>query len=361
MKRVLMFGAYFYLLLAAWAQPSNAPVAGMGPMITFDTRNYAFGKVVQGDLIRHDFVVSNAGNQTLNITDVHPSCGCTTAGTWPHELAPGKSGLIPIQINTKNLSSAIKKTVTVTSNDRHSPTILQLSGEVVKSIDVTPAFAMFHLIMGTTNIDPAVIKISNRTEQPLKIKSATSDSAAFRVTEVKTLEEGKEYQISVAANPPFARGTNGTISVSTGWSNYVVRVPAYLTVQPAIIAQPRAINVPAQVDHEMAIKITLYSMRPEDQFSDPKSTDDRITVSLTNSTIGKPVYTLKAMIPVGYRTTPGHSASITVKTTDAQMPVVTIPVMQAVPYAQAPQPVIRARQPLPAISATAASPGPTAH
>ena len=72
------------LALTAWAQPAVVPEltnAAGGPMISFDARSYNFGKVIQGAMIRHEFVVSNAGDQTLRITDVHPGCGCTTAGT----------------------------------------------------------------------------------------------------------------------------------------------------------------------------------------------------------------------------------------------------------------------------------------
>ena len=362
MKRFLTLPAYFALMVAAWAQPSNAPAVGAGPVIAFDTRIYDFGKVTQGDLIHHEFIVSNAGAQTLTITDVHPSCGCTTAGVWPHQLEPGQSGAIPIQINSKNLSGSIRKTVTVTSNDKHSPTVLQMTGQIVKPIDVTPPYAMFHIIVGATNIASATVKISNRTDQPLKITSANSDTGAFRVDEIKTLDDGKEYEISVSAKPPYTHGTNGTVLISTGWSNYVVRVPAYLTVQQAITAQPHAITVPAHLDHPTTFKVTLYSIRPEDHFSDPQSTDDRISVSLTNLSSGRPIYTLAAVVPAGYQASPGHSTSISVKTSDPQTPVVTIPVLQNVPYtsAQPPQPAMRIRQPLPAISSAAAS-GPAAH
>jgi hypothetical protein len=364
MKRLLTLGGFFFGALAAFAQAPNTP-ADSGAVIEFDSRNFEFGKALQGDLIKHDFVVSNAGTAILTISDVHPSCGCTTAGTWPHELEPGKSGIIPIQINSRNLSGSVKKTVTITSNDRHSPTVLTLGGQVIKSIDVAPAFARFNIIAGATNAPASVVKISNRTENPLSIKSAESDTGAFRVSEVKTLEDGKEYEISVTANPPFARGTNGTVLVSTGWSNYVIRVPVYLTVQPAIMSQPHAITVPAQLDHQTTYKVTLYSIRPEDSFSDPQSSDDRIAVTMTNSTVGRTFYTLTAVVPAGYKATPGHAANITVKTTDAQTPVVTIPILQSASFqaAQAGQPP-RIRQTLPAISSSGAvtpPPVPGAH
>ncbi len=130
----------------------------------------------------------------------------------------------------------------------------------------------FSIISSATNVAaPAVVRISNRTENPLKIASANGDTAAFHVSEVKTITDGKEYEISVSANPPFTHGTNVDLSLlNTGWSNYVIRIPAYLTVQQAITTQPHSITVPAQLDHSTTFKVTLYSTWPEDQFKRSK-------------------------------------------------------------------------------------------
>lgn len=335
-----------FCLAAAFAQTTNvaSTTVPSGPVISFDNPDYNFGKISQGEPIRHDFAIKNTGDETLNITDVHPSCGCTTAGSWPHELAPGASGIIPIEIHSANLGGDVTKTVTVTSNDKHSPTILKLMGKIFKSIELQPSYAMFHLISGSTNVAPAVVKIFNRTEEPLKILSAKSDSPAFTVGEVKTVTEGKEFEISVTAEPPLDRSANGTIVVTTSVSNSVVRIPAYLTVQQAIWVQPRAITVPANLPKDMQENIQIYSMRQTDTFSDATSSDDRVTVTLTNSMPGRSVYLLRATIPAGYQANPGHPAFITVKTTDAKQPLVTIPIQVASPTSAIRSPDMMARQ-----------------
>lgn len=334
--------------LAGWAQPSNA--AGLGPKIQFEARTYEFGKVIQGQLIRHEFVVSNAGDETLRIMDVHPSCGCTTAGAWPHELGPGKSGVIPIQINSQNLGGNIRKTVTVTSNDRASRTILEMTGEVVRPIEVEPAYAMFHLIMGSTNVAPAAVRITNHMDNPIQITSAQSDTPAFSVGQVQTLEPGRSYELSIKANPPFEHGTNAVIMVSTSWSNYMVRIPAYLTVQMAVNYQPRAIVIPAELRQTNTFVVTLYSIRQEDQFTKATCADNRVEVSLVNTSPGRPICQLRAVIPAGYTVPSGRPTFITVETTDPQMPEVRIPLEQARPYTLPPtaSSMVRPRPPIPA-------------
>src|SRR5881394_3212907 len=94
------------------------PVAGApdssGPRIEFATPTYNFGKVNAGELVRHDFVFTNTGGALLEITDVRPGCGCTTAGTWDKRVEPGKTGKIPLQFNPANFSGPVTKGATVT-------------------------------------------------------------------------------------------------------------------------------------------------------------------------------------------------------------------------------------------------------
>ena len=51
-----------------------------GPKIEFAEPKFDFGKVPAGEIIKHAFAFTNTGDQTLEIKDVRPSCGCTTAG-----------------------------------------------------------------------------------------------------------------------------------------------------------------------------------------------------------------------------------------------------------------------------------------
>lgn len=71
-----------------------------GPKIHFPEMEFSFGTVKPGEVVRHDFKVVNLGDETLQITEVRPSCGCTTAGDWTRVLKPQESGIIPIQLDT---------------------------------------------------------------------------------------------------------------------------------------------------------------------------------------------------------------------------------------------------------------------
>src|SRR4051794_25670922 len=88
-----------------------------GPHVVFETPIYEFGKAKSGDPIKHTFIFTNTGDQVLEIKNVRPGCGCTTAGEWTKTVEPGKTGSIPIQVNTANFNGPVAKPVNVDTSD----------------------------------------------------------------------------------------------------------------------------------------------------------------------------------------------------------------------------------------------------
>src|SRR5262249_8072316 len=79
------------------ASKASAETLSAAPRIQFSTPTFDFGKVEAGTAIKHDFIFTNTGNAVLEIRDVKPSCGCTTAGQWDRLVQPGKTGSIPVK------------------------------------------------------------------------------------------------------------------------------------------------------------------------------------------------------------------------------------------------------------------------
>src|SRR6266571_5308309 len=63
-----------------------APKSGDGPRIKFDNDVFDAGKATAGQPLNHSFIFTNVGNQTLEVTKVNPTCGCTVAGTWTKKV-----------------------------------------------------------------------------------------------------------------------------------------------------------------------------------------------------------------------------------------------------------------------------------
>src|ERR1043166_1825618 len=113
--------------------------AAEAPKIQVAGPVFDFGKVNSGELVKHSFVFTNSGTATLQILDVRPGCGCTTAGTWDKQVESGKTGSIPLQFNSANFGGMVVKSATVSCNDQaRSNVVLQIKGTVWKPIEVTP-------------------------------------------------------------------------------------------------------------------------------------------------------------------------------------------------------------------------------
>lgn len=107
-------------------QKANAPV------ISFDDKNFDFGKIKRGEIINHEYRFTNKGKSNLLIRKVVATCGCTAVNISEQVISPGKSGIIKASFNTTGYSGSQNKTITVISNDpSNSKVMLWIRGEVV--------------------------------------------------------------------------------------------------------------------------------------------------------------------------------------------------------------------------------------
>jgi len=103
------------------------------PTIYFPETQHDFGKVNEGDKVNYTFNFANKGSSVLTIKDIKTSCGCTAALISQDSLAPGKDGTIKVELDTKNRSGKMSRTVTVNSNDPKDPAkVLTIYADIVK-------------------------------------------------------------------------------------------------------------------------------------------------------------------------------------------------------------------------------------
>jgi len=103
--------------------PSGSAGPKAGTWLVFDDPVVDFGTVDQGTESVKVFVYRNKGNQTLRITDVTSTCGCTVAQPEPKVLAPGASGRLRVSFKSGSFSGPINKSISVRSNDPTAPAI----------------------------------------------------------------------------------------------------------------------------------------------------------------------------------------------------------------------------------------------
>ncbi|HEX3989188.1 MAG TPA: DUF1573 domain-containing protein, partial [Verrucomicrobiae bacterium] len=192
---------------------SAAQAEANGAIIGFDQSVFNFGASWAGEPVKHVYVVTNSGNAPLEISRVHPSCGCTTAGNYSTNILPGKTGTIAVQFDNSHYSGPVTKTIEVFSNAKNSPRAqLTLHGTVKKALEITPMQAIITVQDDTTVPGTATVKIVNNRDVPVTISDPVSANKKY-IPELKTIKPGREYELTISIEPPYT-GPNapGTIA-----------------------------------------------------------------------------------------------------------------------------------------------------
>lgn len=102
------------------------------PVIAFEEPVYNFGVLSEGEEFVHSFEFVNEGKSPLVLSFVEGSCGCTVMRDWPKEpIAPGNSGAINVEYNSKGKKGKQNIAVRVVANTSPATTVLTIEGEVV--------------------------------------------------------------------------------------------------------------------------------------------------------------------------------------------------------------------------------------
>jgi len=102
--------------------------------MSFDKTVHDFGKVSTKDgALSCSFVVTNTGEDTLNLLKVISSCGCTSVKWTRTDIAPGKSGTIEATYTNDEGPQSFDKTLTVYTNVEKRPVVLHIRGIVKKN------------------------------------------------------------------------------------------------------------------------------------------------------------------------------------------------------------------------------------
>ncbi len=116
----------------ATSEAAQVPVAPTGEeaVIRFESTDYDFGTVQEGEIVEHTYTFTNTGKSPLVINKATASCGCTVP-QWPKEPIPvNGTGEIKVRFDSNNRTDLQTKYITITANTNPGTTQLKLSGIV---------------------------------------------------------------------------------------------------------------------------------------------------------------------------------------------------------------------------------------
>jgi len=94
----------------------------VGPKINTLEKEFDFGKIEEGSIVSHEFVVTNTGDSELYLIKINSTCGCTVAKLEKEKLQPGETTKIKVTFNSNSRSGKQKKYITIFNNDPQNTT-----------------------------------------------------------------------------------------------------------------------------------------------------------------------------------------------------------------------------------------------
>jgi hypothetical protein len=82
-----------------------------------DPREWDFGQVQQGEVLKHDFLFKNETADVLKINSIKTSCGCTASQADKQEILPGESTKISVTFDSHKYLGEVKQFVYVNTDN----------------------------------------------------------------------------------------------------------------------------------------------------------------------------------------------------------------------------------------------------
>jgi hypothetical protein len=336
--RLSLFASMAAAACCAAAQTPASPSSTAGsagaapPKIQFATLAHDFGRVKAGDPVQFDYVFTNTGGATLEVNDVHPSCGCTTAGTWSKEVAPAQTGHIPIQYNSEAGSGAVAKTITVKCNDPSQPAlVLQLTGTVWRLIDVSPRFAVINVVAGAVSNAPVTVRIVNNMEAPVALSQPEMSNPIFSGA-LKTIRPGKEFELTLRVLQPLdSTNAQGQVTIKTSSTNTpVISLVVLANVQPVVAVNPPELVLPAAANtNAVTYGVTVRNNgQGALTLSNPAVNVAGVQVQLQEPDPGR-FFFITLTFPVGFQIAQGAAAELSVNSSNPKYPTLKVPIRRS--------------------------------
>lgn len=223
--------ALFTISLSLFAQPKIEIVGG-------DT--YDWGKVTPKDSpLKAKIKLKNAGNETLNIENVKPTCGCTTAPLDKNKLEPGETATMDVALNITNRNEQVSKSIRISSNDpNNAMKVLQLKANVVVEVEVGPTPYFVYRDMEVGKETESSIKITNNSQKSISIElqESSPDNLIINFPKKVSLKPGESKDIISKIVPQTAGYFSSKVTLKTTHPDFdTIVIPGYGNVKESKI------------------------------------------------------------------------------------------------------------------------------
>lgn len=214
------------------------------PKITAEKPEHNFGEILEGQIVSHNFEITNTGDAELKIDKVQASCGCTAAQPTKKILKPGEKTNIQVEFDSSNRMGIQQKYVYVFSNDPATPQLrLSFSALIVDKIS-NSAGKVPKLILEKNQID-----FGNVEEGKIASAKISFRNNGNGILEIRDVKSTCDCTAALLSSKKLDPGQNGTLRIeldTAGRSGKLTRTVSLLTNDPA---QPnQTITITANIE-----------------------------------------------------------------------------------------------------------------
>lgn len=102
------------------------------PKLFLPVTSYDFGKIPEGRVVEHVFILKNTGKTPLEIISVTPDCNCTKARFSANQIKPGGQVELIITFYSQGQRGSFTKLVIIETNDPVEPIkMIKIKGRVI--------------------------------------------------------------------------------------------------------------------------------------------------------------------------------------------------------------------------------------
>ncbi|MGI6243362.1 MAG: DUF1573 domain-containing protein [Prevotella sp.] len=168
------------------------------------------GQVIFKSPVTAEFEVQNSGAQPFVINNVRTSCGCTTVDYPKNPILPGRTFIVKITYDAKQMGH-FNKQIGIYGNGSQQPLMLSIRGVVVAEIvdfQGQYSFRLGDMMTDANNIEFDNVNRGDRPMQKIHIKNVSSDIAEPVIMHLP------DYLSAEVSPSKIAPGHSGTVTIT---------------------------------------------------------------------------------------------------------------------------------------------------
>lgn len=248
----------------------------------FDELSRDFGTVPKGPMLTHPFRLVNKTKQTIHISNVRVSCGCTTARALQSELAPGQETVILAQMDTRRFSNTKAVTIFVTFDQPHFDEVrLWVQANSREDISILPeAFAFGRIKRGTAPTTTAIMTFSGNNNWQITAASCDSNyiQTSFQLQKRENGEVIYKLSATLRADAPAGKWFTDVWIQTNNPASPRIRVPLTVEIEAALTVTPTTVSLgEVKAGKAAERKVIVRGVRPF-RIIGVQGTDKELTV-----------------------------------------------------------------------------------